>query len=81
MAMIDADDLKASSDAAQKAFHDWIEAGKVQAKARELLDVTGEARAKAAAERCEKIYDLAARDLATRVNAVLAKVELGYRPK
>lgn len=79
MPMIDASDLKPFSDAAQQAFKDWIEAGQVQARARERGDVAGEARAKATADRSEKLYDQAARSLATQVNAVLAKVGLEHR--
>lgn len=77
--LIDADDLKRFNDAAQRAFHDWIEAGQVQAKARERGDREGEERAKRAAQRNEMIYDQAARSLATQVNAVLAKVQLGFQ--
>lgn len=79
MATIKTDDLKPLNDAAQKAFRDWIEAGDVQAKARERRDVEGEKRAKAAAGRYEKIYDQAARSLAAQVNSVLARVGLEYR--
>lgn len=79
MPVIDAADLKPLSDAAQKAFQDWIKAGRAQALARERGDVVGEDRARRAAQQNEMIYNVAARDLATHVNAVLAKHQLGYR--
>ncbi|MBU4636283.1 hypothetical protein AB4P91_08910 [Pseudomonas sp. B21128] len=75
MTMIDMDQLKPASDAAQMAFQEWIEAGKVQARARERGDVVGETRAKATAERNEKLYDQAARSLATQVHAAIGKAE------
>lgn len=78
MPMIDAEDLKTLSDAAQKAFQDWIESGQAQARARERGDGAGEVRSKATAEWNEKLYNQAARSLATQVNVVLAKVGLGY---
>jgi hypothetical protein len=73
--MIDTDQLKPFSDAAKMAFQEWIEAGKVQAKARERGDAVGEMRAKATAERNEKLYDQATRNLATQVYAVIGKAE------